>query len=135
MKIEVKTKNVENKQRTQRFVENTVHSALERLASRIKQVSVRLDDDSKGNSEFIGSCRIDVSLFPRRRVHVAATGETIHECVVNAIRKMEQAVKHEIDRSRSASNVRHQQNKRRFVEYVEELSEVEFESADFEMAE
>ncbi len=130
MKIEVKTKNVKKKKRIRTFIDRKIHAVLDRMDSRIKNVSVRLDDQSKTSSEFIGDCRIDVDLFNRRRVHVAAKGESVFECIMNAIRKVEQAVKHELDRSRSAANVRHQQNKRSFVEYVEEVSAADFATTE-----
>ena len=122
MKIEIYAKNVKNKKQVQGFIGHKVHTALDRLDSRIKQVSCRINDKSKNQSEFIGDCRIDVDLFPRRSVHVAAKGDSVFECIVNAIRKMEQAVKHELDRGRSSSNIRHQQNKRNFVDFVEKLT-------------
>jgi len=116
MKIEIKTKNVKSEKMVREFIERKVHFALDRIEDRIKRVTVRLEDQTKNSALFDGCCRIEVDLIPRGHVHVSAKGESKFDCVLKAIRKMEHAVKHSIDRHRTAANIRHQKSKRSAIE-------------------
>lgn len=125
MRIEIKTKNVKQKNRVQNFVAHKIQSATNRLSSRIKTIRVRLEDNSKSQSEFVGQCRIEVQLNPKGRVHVAARGDSIYECIVNAVRKMEHTVKSDIDRHRSSARIRHKQNRWATVEHYQDAMDGE----------
>ncbi len=112
MKIEFKAKNVDNESAVKEFVERKVHFALDRIEARIDNVVVRLEDETKDSALFDGSCRIEVDLHPRGHVHVSSNGDSVFDCVLDAIRKMEHAVKHDIDRNRTSSKIRHESGKR-----------------------
>lgn len=116
MKIEIKTKNVKNEKPVLEFIAKKIHTALDRVDGRVNQVTVRLEDETKDSNRFDGNCRIEVELHPRGHVHVSATSETAYDCISQAIRKMEHAVKHLLDRHRQSSKARHQQGKREFIE-------------------
>jgi ribosome-associated translation inhibitor RaiA len=113
MKIEIKTKNVKNDAMVRSFIQRKVHFALDRIDARVESVTVRLEDEkAKTDAVFDGDCRIDVEITPKGHIHVSANGESTFDCVLQAVRKMEHAVKHNIDRHRRSSRVRHQQAKR-----------------------
>lgn len=113
MKIEIITKNIKNDSMVREYIESKVHFALGRIDARVSSITVRLEDQkSKTDSMFDGRCRIEVELDPRGHIHVSSRGESTFDCVLQAIRKMEHAVKHDIDRHRTSSRVRHQQAKR-----------------------
>lgn len=120
MKIEILTKNIKNQEMVREYIQRKVHFAMDRIGERIKSVFVRIEDQTKASPAFDGVCRIEVDLLPRGHVHVSATGESVFDCVLQAIRKMEHAVKHDIDRHRRSSKIRHQNTKREFVESLEE---------------
>lgn len=112
MKVEIKTKNIENESMVREFVDRKVHFALDRIAARIDTVVVRLEDETKESPMFDGICRIEVNLVPSGHVHVSANGDSVFDCALVAIRKMEHAVKHDIDRHRTSARVRHEKSKR-----------------------
>lgn len=125
MKIEVKTKNVINDGPVREFIDRKVKIALERIESHVRSVTVRLEDEKgKNKSIFDGLCRIEVDLEPKGDVHVSAHGESAFDCVQQAIRKMEHAVKHDLDRHRKSSKIRHQQTKRKMNESLESLDDM-----------
>lgn len=116
MKIEIKTKHIKNPEMVREFIERKIHFALDRIDARIAGVTVRLEDETKDSKKFDGVCRIEVEVIPRGHIHVSSTGESAFDCVLQAIRKMEYAVKHDIDRHRRSSRIRHQQAKRKMAE-------------------
>ena len=116
MKIEIKTKNVKNDGAVREFAKRKLHSALDRIEERIEDVTLRLEDETKDSSLFDGNCRIEVDLRPRGHIHVSAKSDSAFDCVIQAIRKMEHAVKHDIDRHRRAKRIRHQKSKRTFLD-------------------
>ena len=116
MKIDIKTKNVKNDLMVREYVEKKIHFSLDRIGARIDKVTVRLEDETKDSSCFDGVCRIEVEMDPRGYIHVSANGESTYDCVLQAIRKMENAVKHDIDRNRQSARIRHQKAKRTFIE-------------------
>ncbi|MFK7769001.1 MAG: hypothetical protein AB8B55_17395 [Mariniblastus sp.] len=120
MKIEIKTKSIKNDKMVREFTQRKVHFALDRIDARVASVVVRLEDEkAKTDLVFEGSCKIAVELHPRGHIHVSAKGESAFDCVLQAIRKMEHAVKHDIDRHRRSSRVRHQQAKRPVLESLQ----------------
>ena len=113
MKTEIVTKSVINDGLVREFIDNKVKMALERIEAHIRSVTVRLEDEKgKTKSIFDGICSIEVELEPRGRVHVSAHSQSAFDCAMQAIRKMEHAVKHDIDRHRKSAKIRHQQTKR-----------------------
>ena len=77
-------------------------------------MTVRLEDETRDSDAFDGLCHIDAVLYPTGGVHVSAHGDSEFESVLSAIRKMQQAIKHDIDRHRRSSRVRHQHSKDEF---------------------
>ena len=120
MKIEIKTKHVSNEQMVREYIVQKVEFALNRIGARVDKVTVRLEDETKDSKKFDGSCRIEVEVHPRGHIHVSSTGESTYDCVLQAVRKMEHAVKHEIDRTRTSARIRHQHTKRQFIESLPE---------------
>jgi len=120
VKIEIITKNVKGESSVRQFVERKVHFALDRIDARVDQVVVRLEDETKDSKLFDGTCKIEVDIRPRGHIHVSAHGESTYDCVLQAVRKMEHAVKHDIDRHRRSSKIRHQQVKRSVLESLDE---------------
>ena len=116
LKIEIVTKNVENDSMVREYIQQKVHFAMGRIGSRVKCVTVRLEDETKDSGSFDGNCRIEIDMKPRGHIHVSSKGESAFDCVLQAIRKMEHAVKHDIDRNRRSSSIRHQNAKRDFIE-------------------
>jgi ribosomal subunit interface protein len=112
MKIEIKTKHIKNDELVRQFIERKIHFALDRLDERVDSVTVRLEDETKDSKRFDGLCRIEVELHPKGHIHVSSHGDSAYDCVLQAIRKMEHATKHSIDRHRRSARVRHQQAKR-----------------------
>ena len=110
MIIDIKTKNLNDKSKVTRFIESKTHSALDRIEERIAKVTIRLEDETKDSNRFDGVCRIEVDVHPRGHIHVSSSGESFYDCILQATRKMEYAVKHEIDRSRKSAKIRHQQS-------------------------
>ncbi len=130
MKIEIKTKNVKSEIMVREYIERKVHFALDRINDRINRVTIRLEDETKDSALFDGSCRIEIELQPRGHVHVSAVGESTFDCVLKAIRKMEHAVKHDIDRHRTAAKIRHQKSKRHPAYAPESVGDVESSPLD-----
>lgn len=117
MKIEIKTKNIKNDEMVREFANRKVHFALDRIDARVESVVVRLEDEkAKTDAVFDGCCKIEVELHPRGHIHVSSNGASTFDSVLQAIRKMEHAVKHDIDRHRRSARVRHQQAKRTILE-------------------
>ncbi len=121
MKIEIKTKNVKNEPMVRGYIEKKVHFALDRTDARIDKVKVRLEDETKDSKRFDGSCRIEVEMRPRGHVHVSSSGDSAYDCVLQAVRKMEHAVKHDIDRHLRSAKIRHQKSKRTFIRSLPKL--------------
>lgn len=129
MKIEILAKNVKNEEMVRSFIQRKVDFALDRVETRIKNVVVRIEDETKTSPAFDGICKIEVDMLPRGHVHVSATGESVFDCVLQAIRKMEHAVKHDIDRRRRSSKIRHSNSKREFVESLDKNINVNMHSS------
>lgn len=127
MNIEIVTKHVDNETAIKGYIQDKVHSAIDRINARIDQVTVRLEDESANSDAFDGLCQIDVSLNPTGHIHVSAHGESPHDTVLQATRKMEHAIKHDIDRHRRSSRVRHQKSKQ---EFYASLEQTELNSTD-----
>ncbi len=122
MKIEIKTKHIKNDSMARKFIQRKVHFALDRIDARVDAVTVRLEDEkAKTNAVFDGVCRIEVDLQPRGHIYVSSHGESAFDCVLQAVKKMEHAVKHDIDRHRRSSRIRHQQIKRAVNESLTQL--------------
>ena len=131
MNIEIVTKNLKNEKQVHEFIEQKVHSALDRIDARVSHVTVRLEDQTRNSDAFDGACRIDLTLNPSRHVHVSAHGDSAFDSVLQATRKMEHAAKHDIDRHRRAPRIRHQQTKQKFYSSLSEQSEVDETEPDF----
>ena len=125
MKIEIVTKNVKNETMVREFIEQKVGFAVDRISARIERVTVRLEDETKNSEAFDGVCQIDTVIAPSGHIHVSAHGDSAFDCVLQATRKMEHAIKHDIDRHRRSSQVRHQHTKQEFYSSLAEDSEVE----------
>lgn len=121
MKIEIKTKHVNNESMVREYIEKKVHFALDRVDARVDKVTIRLEDETKDSGRFDGLCRIEVEVHPRGHIHVSSTGESTYDCVLQAVRKMEHAVKHDIDRHRRSAKIRHQKAKRTFMDGLPDL--------------
>ncbi len=115
MNIEIVTRNVNNEAVVREDIQQKIQTAMGRFDTRINHITVRLEDESRNSAAFVGLCQIDVMLQPRGHLHVSAHGESVSDCVLQAIRKMEAAVKHDIDRHRRSANIRHQNAKRTIV--------------------
>lgn len=113
MKIEVVTKNVNDESMVREFVERKIKFALDRVNARVNRVVVRLDESANSDA-FDGVCRIDVMLNPTGQIHVSANGISAFDSILQAARKMEHAIKHDMDRNRSSSRIRHQKSKQDF---------------------
>ncbi len=119
MKIEILTSNIKNENMVREFIDRKVSFALNRIGARIGSVTVRLEDETRDSAAFDGLCRIDVKLQPRGYVHVSSRGESASDCILQAVRKMENAVKHELDRHLISAATRHQKTKRAILETLE----------------
>ena len=120
MKIEILTSNVKNEGMVREFIHRKVGLTLERMGAQVENVKVRLEDESVDSQAFDGLCRIEVKLQPRGQIHVSASGQSPSDCVLQATRKMEHAVKHEIDRGRQSSRTRHQIDSRALPETLKD---------------
>lgn len=127
MKIEIVTKNVKNEDMVREFIQRKVQFALDRIGDRVKSIVVRLEDETKDSEAFDGLCQIDVSLIPTGDIHVSAHGDSAFDSVLQATRKMQHAIKHNLDRHRRSSRVRHQQTKQ---DFYSSLAEDEAEPRD-----
>jgi hypothetical protein len=112
MKIEIITKNLGNDQMVREFIERKVHFALDRINARVGHVVVKLEDASGSSGAFDGICQIDAWMQPSGQIHVSAPGDSAFDAVLQATRKIQQAVKQDIDRNRRSSQIRHQGSKR-----------------------
>ena len=129
MKIEIVTKNIDDDSMVREFIHRKVHFALDRFDSRINRVVVHLVDETARSSAFDGHCQIDAFINAGGQLHVSANGESEFDSVLQATRKIEHAVKHEFDKQRSSSRIRHQKTKRKFIS---SLGEDEFATIDAE---
>lgn len=120
MKIEIVTKNVKDESVVREYIQRKVHGALDRLDDRIRSVTVRLQDETRDSNAFDGLCTIEVELSPKGHIHVSSHGESAFDSVQQATQKMENAVKHDLDRHRNSANVRHRNNKREILESMSE---------------
>lgn len=93
MKIEIVTRNIENEAMVREFIQQKVQFALERVWGRVKRVTVRLEDETENSESFEGLCQIDASMNPRGDIHVSADGESTVDSVLQAIQKMQNAIK------------------------------------------
>ena len=109
MKIEVVTKNVDNETALREFIHRKVHFALDRHDARVGRVVVRLEDETPGRAVFDGLCQIDLSVLPHGDLHVSARSDSPEDCILQATRKMEHALKHDLDRHRQSARARHMQ--------------------------
>ena len=114
MNIEIVTKHVDQEDQIRDYIENKIHVAIDRMHVDVNRISVRLQDESAGSAAFDGHCQIDLSIAPSGRIHVSARGNSPRDTLMQAIRKMETAVKHDIDRHRRSARVRHEQTKQKF---------------------
>ena len=119
MKIEIVTKNIKNENMVREFIHRKVTFALDRMSTQIVSVTVRLEDEAWDSAAFEGLCRIDLELQPSGHLHVSSTGESSSDCVLQATRKMENAVEHERDRRIRSARTRHQKTKRSILESLE----------------
>ena len=115
MKIEIVTRNINNEPMVREYIQRKVHFAVDRINTRISHITVRLEDETRNSPAFDGLCQIDVVLEPRGHIHVSAHGESAFDCILQATRKMETAIKHDIDRNRRSAKIRHQKSKRSFI--------------------
>lgn len=115
MNIEIVTRHVNNEPMVREYIQQKVEFSTDRFAERINHITIRLEDETKNSPAFDGLCQIDVILEPRGHIHVSARGELVFDCVSQAIRKMEAAIKHDIDRHRHSAKVRHQKAKRKSI--------------------
>lgn len=120
MKIEIVIKNVKNDAAVREFIERKIRFALDRIDARIKGITVRLEDESSNSGAFDGHCQIDASLLPTGRIHVSAKGGTAFDSALQATRKIEHAIKHDIDRHRRSARVRHEKSKQEFYSALEQ---------------
>ncbi len=109
MKIGIVTDDSDSSLMVREYMQRKVNFAVGRFGARIGKVVARLQDQSTESSVFEGVCSIEVELVPDGHIHVSANGESPFDCVLQAVQKMEQALKHEIDRSRALNRTRHQQ--------------------------
>ena len=119
MKVEIVTDNLDSDQMVREFIHRKVHFALDRVEARIDKVVVRLKDESRLSAAFDGQCQIDVTLRPKGHLHVSSKGSSPFDSVLQATRKMENAIKHDMDRQRHSSQIRHQDSKRKFIKSLE----------------
>ena len=114
MIIEIVTRNLKNEKQVREFIEQKVHSALDKIDAEVSHVTIRLEDQSPNKDAFDGLCQIDVKLNPRRHVHVSAQSDSAFDSIVQAARKIEHAAKHDVDRHRNSSRIGHRQTKQKF---------------------
>lgn len=119
MKIEIVTKHIESDQAVREFTDRKIHFALDRIKERIRRVIVKIEDQTKDSPRFVGHCQIDVRLKPKGHVHISSDGDSVFDTVLQATRKMEHVIKHEIDRHRRAAQIRHQHLKQDIRESLE----------------
>ncbi len=127
MNIEIVAKNIKNEAKVRDFIEEKVQLAVERIHARVGRIIVKLEDESKNSEAFAGKCQIDASILPTGTIHVSATSDTAFDTVLQATRKMEHAIKQDIDRHRRAARIRHQQSKQKFFS---SLSDEEFAESE-----
>ena len=109
MKIEIVTNNSDSDSLVREYTQRTLTFALGQFGTRISRVVARLQRPSAELTAFDSLCSIEVELVPNGHLHVSADGESAFDSVLQAVHKMEQAVKQEIDRSQQSSRMRHQQ--------------------------
>ena len=129
MKIEIVTKNVEDDHMVREFIQRKVEFALDRIVNHIKHIVVRLEDETKNSESFDGICQIDATLQPKGEIHVSAHGDSPFDSVLQATRKLQNAIKHDIDRHRRSSRIRHQNTKQDFYSSLSEEPETEDDAA------
>ncbi len=130
MKIEIVTKNVDNDSMVREFIQRKVHFALDRFDARIEKVVVNLKDETKNSHAFDGLCQIDAYMSPSGQLHVSAHGDSAFDSVLQATRKIENAIKHDIDRNRNSSRIRHQQSKRKFIEELDQEAQAALDGVE-----
>ena len=115
MKLEIVTRNVLNESMVRSYIHRKAHFVAQRWVGHIDSMVIRLEDETKHSPRFRGRCSITAQLH-RSEIHVSARGESTYDCVLSALRKMEQAVKQDVDRHRRGARARHEGGKREFVE-------------------
>ena len=108
MRIDVTTKNIDDTKAVHEFVNRKVSNSVKRFTSEVGSVTVRVEDETRASGRFDGICTIDAALIPRGQLHVSAHGDGWHECIQLAVRKLENALRHDRNRKRNASNIRHE---------------------------
>ena len=115
MKIEIITRNIDDDSLVRGFIQRKVKFALDRMDERVNHVVVTLDDESGNSSAFKGLCQIDAYLKPKGQIHVSADGQSAFDSILQATRKMENAVKRDIQRSRQSARSGREKSKRRKI--------------------
>ena len=111
MNLEVVTKHITGEEAVRSYIASKVETAFDRFEHRIDSLTIRLSDESAGSNTFSGLCKIEALLIPRQHIHVDANGQSPFECIGNAIDKMVAALKHDFDRTRHSTNIRHEQSR------------------------
>ena len=93
MKIEIVTKNIENEAMVREFIHQKTQFAVERVGIHLARVRVRVEDETDSSESFEGLCQIDASLNPNGDIHVSADGESAVDSVLQAIQKMQKAIR------------------------------------------
>lgn len=119
MKLEMVTKDVVRETMVREFIHRKIQFAFERFDDQVREVVVRLRDETKNAPVFRGLCSIEVGLEPDVRVQVSARGESSYDCVLNALRKMEQALMQNVDCRWRRSRDRRKDAKQEFAEVAE----------------
>ena len=108
MRIDVKTKNVHDTNTIHDFVNQKLSNSIKRFASEVASIAVRVEDETRTSGRFDGICSMDATLTPGGTLHVSAHGDSWHDCILQAVRKLENALRHDRNRKRNANNIRHE---------------------------
>ena len=115
VRIDIVTRNIRREKPIRGFIQQKLGFALEKVNSNIEQVNVRLEDQTRKSNAFDGRCTIDATLSPGGTIHVSAKAESAFECVVIAVRKLEQAIRNDLDRARKTSRGRQKKAQQAFL--------------------
>ena len=101
MRVHVFARNVALAPSLAEFIERRLQFALGRFASRVDDVTVRLEDLNGPRGGIDQQCRIEANVVPSAWKTAVAKGASIHAAVCQAVDKIARAVRKDLARRRT----------------------------------